>query len=456
MGYLKITSSDPRIAARAVPLPRPGDVALRARRSSPPSNVKPLMPRADQIALANIAQRFAPGAGAPPVPANEDQRTDNRPQPQKQSSPPRPPAQQVKAPQARTQHPQTPQAQASPQPQGQPQAAQPQAPRVAPAPASGPQIMPTVRGMRALIAALIAVALLPSALFGAMIWSGAVRMNSPAAGIKTDAKTWTAAPASVTGALAANKPQAEPEKKPIAEAKAEPNPAESKPATDSEPVAEPKPAAETQTPPLSQEAERSAAVADAPQPRPVKTVTLPAAAEGTPAQPGVAASEAAPAPQEEPAITGAIAMVEDEAAEVDLPYDTNLIGVVSWDRDREPLLGATGVEEVLTRPDDAPPPPDHLMMRAPDANDDDKAWITAPQYVNLRKGPTSSAEVIKVVAKGTKLEVKGRKRGWVLVANPQTSDSGWIYTGSKARRAKRGSDSDADEGSSWLGSLLGR
>ena len=53
------------------------------------------------------------------------------------------------------------------------------------------------------IAALIAVALLPSALFGAMIWSGAVRMNSPAAWIKTDAKTWTAAPASVTGGPAA-------------------------------------------------------------------------------------------------------------------------------------------------------------------------------------------------------------------------------------------------------------
>jgi hypothetical protein len=66
--------------------------------------------------------------------------------------------------------------------------------------------------------------------------------------------------------------------------------------------------------------------------------------------------------------------------------------------------------------------------------------------------------VISVVAKGTKLAVKGRKRGWVQVTNPETSESGWIYAGSRGRRTKRASQSEAANGdASWLslGSWLG-
>jgi len=50
-------------------------------------------------------------------------------------------------------------------------------------------------------------------------------------------------------------------------------------------------------------------------------------------------------------------------------------------------------------------------------------------FVNLREGPSSSASVVDVVAKGTKLRVTGRKRGWVQVTNPATSHTGWIYAG---------------------------
>jgi hypothetical protein len=66
----------------------------------------------------------------------------------------------------------------------------------------------------------------------------------------------------------------------------------------------------------------------------------------------------------------------------------------------------------------------------PLASDDELAsWIRPSAYVNLRQGPSSSAAVVSVVAKGTKLRVLGRKRGWVQVTNPATSDSGWIYSG---------------------------
>jgi Bacterial SH3 domain len=47
--------------------------------------------------------------------------------------------------------------------------------------------------------------------------------------------------------------------------------------------------------------------------------------------------------------------------------------------------------------------------------------------VNLREGPTSAAAVIGVIAKDTKLKVLEQKRRWVKVINPETSESGWIY-----------------------------
>ena len=50
-------------------------------------------------------------------------------------------------------------------------------------------------------------------------------------------------------------------------------------------------------------------------------------------------------------------------------------------------------------------------------------------FVNLRQAPSPSAEVIRVVAKGTKLRVLARKGRWVQVTDPATSAKGWIYTG---------------------------
>ena len=50
-------------------------------------------------------------------------------------------------------------------------------------------------------------------------------------------------------------------------------------------------------------------------------------------------------------------------------------------------------------------------------------------FVNLRQGPSPSAQVIRMVAKGTKLRVVTRKGRWVQVTDPATSAKGWIYTG---------------------------
>ena len=44
--------------------------------------------------------------------------------------------------------------------------------------------------------------------------------------------------------------------------------------------------------------------------------------------------------------------------------------------------------------------------------------------------------MISIVPKGTKLSVLGRKRGWVKVTNPATSESGWVYAGNIVGSAK--------------------
>ena len=90
-----------------------------------------------------------------------------------------------------------------------------------------------------------------------------------------------------------------------------------------------------------------------------------------------------------------------------------------------------GVEEKVAILDAAPPEAVPLPDRRPappatalaDAN-----WIKPTAYVNLRESPSSTAAVVSIVAKGSKLRVIGRKRGWVQVNNPTTSQSGWIYS----------------------------
>jgi hypothetical protein len=92
------------------------------------------------------------------------------------------------------------------------------------------------------------------------------------------------------------------------------------------------------------------------------------------------------------------------------------------------------VEQARADPDAATAMPEAMPLptRRPDprAGDDGRAgWVKPSAYVNLRKSPSSSAPVAGVVAKGAKLRVMARKRGWVQVANPATSQNGWIYSG---------------------------
>jgi hypothetical protein len=92
--------------------------------------------------------------------------------------------------------------------------------------------------------------------------------------------------------------------------------------------------------------------------------------------------------------------------------------------------GTTGAEELLVSLDAGTATPDDpvpLPLRRPTQTSTDGAnWITLTS-VNLRERPTRSAPAISVVAKGTKLHLIGRKRSWVQVTNLATSEEGWIY-----------------------------
>jgi hypothetical protein len=104
---------------------------------------------------------------------------------------------------------------------------------------------------------------------------------------------------------------------------------------------------------------------------------------------------------------------------------------VSSEQPQRPEL--IGVTEKLVDPEvnlsTADPAP--LPVRNPKAENDDVGakWIKPSTSVNLRKWPSSSAAIISVVERATKLRALARKKGWVQVSNPATSEKGWIYAG---------------------------
>ena len=100
-----------------------------------------------------------------------------------------------------------------------------------------------------------------------------------------------------------------------------------------------------------------------------------------------------------------------------------------WDQpDALDLEARPANPDATTSTPDVVPIPTRRPARATSGNVDAN-WITPSAFVNLRKGPTASAAVVGVVAKGVKLRVKGRKRGWVEVTDPTTSQEGWVYGG---------------------------
>ena len=91
------------------------------------------------------------------------------------------------------------------------------------------------------------------------------------------------------------------------------------------------------------------------------------------------------------------------------------------ERDAEGTLA--NLDAAMATPRDPVPLP---TRRPAQTSNDDANWVTLTS-VNLRERPTRSARAIAVVAKDAKLRVIARKNRWVQVTNLATSEKGWIY-----------------------------
>ncbi len=112
-----------------------------------------------------------------------------------------------------------------------------------------------------------------------------------------------------------------------------------------------------------------------------------------------------------------------QAPEAAADDETASIDVVPASPDAAPA-GA----EVVPLPTRRPEPPK--------SDEADANWITPTAYVKLRDAPSPSGVVLGVVAKGTKLRVVSRKRGWVEIDDAATSKTGWIYSGNASAAAR--------------------
>ena len=120
-------------------------------------------------------------------------------------------------------------------------------------------------------------------------------------------------------------------------------------------------------------------------------------------------------PQASAMASGIGAQLTESQVSSEQPQRVEIIGLA-----QKPV----GPEADLSTVDPAP-----LPARKPKADNDDVGakWIKPSTSVNLRKGPSSSAAIISVVERATKLRAIGRRKGWMRVTNPATSETGWIY-----------------------------
>jgi uncharacterized protein YgiM (DUF1202 family) len=78
---------------------------------------------------------------------------------------------------------------------------------------------------------------------------------------------------------------------------------------------------------------------------------------------------------------------------------------------------------------DQPAPQDQTgAMQQAAPQDQGGEWVrVSPDGANVRSGPSSSASRLATLSPGQALRVVSRQEGWVQVASPGGSETGWIY-----------------------------
>jgi len=122
-----------------------------------------------------------------------------------------------------------------------------------------------------------------------------------------------------------------------------------------------------------------------------------------------------------------------EAGEVSAPAESEpASGSVASEPASEPTSGPTSAP-LASEPGTGP-------ATGPFANNaaDAAPSVALSAFVNLREGPSSSSRVIAVMAKGAKVTPTARRRSWLKVTDAATGKTGWIY-GRYASAANQGS-----------------
>ena len=96
-------------------------------------------------------------------------------------------------------------------------------------------------------------------------------------------------------------------------------------------------------------------------------------------------------------------------------------------RKRVPSATVKTVKVVPIKPA-APSRPHDGAFALGAARDAPAEWVEIIRPVDMRARPEQSSETVKVVEKGLKLRVGARDKNWVQVSDPATSANGWIYS----------------------------
>jgi uncharacterized protein YraI len=75
---------------------------------------------------------------------------------------------------------------------------------------------------------------------------------------------------------------------------------------------------------------------------------------------------------------------------------------------------------------DKSPASEEALSEEPNKSDDE--WAEVISAVNLRAGPSAGERRLQTYQPGTMLRIISSESGWVQVFNPETSESGWIYS----------------------------
>ena len=92
---------------------------------------------------------------------------------------------------------------------------------------------------------------------------------------------------------------------------------------------------------------------------------------------------------------------------------------------RESSVKVTTVKVVTIKPPGSPHDGAFALGAAGDAPAE---WVEIIRPVDMHARPEQSSETVKVVEKGLKFRVGARDKNWVQVSDPATSANGWIYS----------------------------